>query len=153
MWWHLARPNGTANQNGDQMIEQIEFGTRDEYLLAEQATERGLAAVVQDLNDQLTVICGLAQMGGEVSYDAERTENYFAQIEAAGKKAAQITRQLLVLDPPRPSEHEHPKRVVWPATHPSEATTDPQQTASSLRRRLTAARALVTKTGPPRPPL
>ena len=30
------------------MIEQIEFGTRDEYLLAEEATERGMAAVVQE---------------------------------------------------------------------------------------------------------
>jgi hypothetical protein len=151
MWWHLARPNGTANQNGAQMIEQIEFGTRDEYRRAEQATERGMAAVVQDLNDQLTVICGLANMGGEVSYDAERTENYFAQIESAGKNAAQITRQLLVLDPARPSEHEHPKKVAWPAAQPSEATTH-QHTASSFRRRLTAARALVTKTGLPRPP-
>jgi hypothetical protein len=153
MWWHLARPNGTANQIGDQMIEQIEFGTRDEYLLAEQATERGIAAVVQDLNDQLTVISGLAHMGGEVSYDAERTENYFAQIESAGKKAAQITRQLLVLDPARPSEHEHPKKLAWPAAQPSAATTNPRQTASSFRRRLTAARALLTKTGHPRPPL
>jgi hypothetical protein len=153
MWWHLARPNGTANQNGDQMIEQIEFGTRDEYLRAEQATERGMAAVVQDLNDQLTVICGLAGMGGEVSYDSERTENYFAQIESAGKKAAQITRELLVLDPAPPSEHEHPKKVAWPEAQPSAATIDPQQTASSFRRRLTAARALVTKTGLPKPPL
>jgi hypothetical protein len=141
----------TANQNGDQMIEQIEFGTRDEYRRAEQATERGMAAVVQDLNDQLTVICGLAGMGGEVSYDSERTENYFAQIESAGKKAAQITRELL--DPAPPSEHEHPKKVAWPAAQPSETTIDPRQTASSFRRRLTAARALVTKTGLPKPPL
>ena len=81
------------------MIEQIEFGTRDEYLLAEEATERGMAAVVADINDQLTVICGLAHLGGDASYDAERTESYFAQIESAGKTAAQIVRQLLVLDP------------------------------------------------------
>ncbi len=147
MWWHLARPGGTANQIGDQMIEQIEFGTRDEYLLAKQATERGMAAVVQDLNDQLTVICGLAQIGGEVSYDAERTESYFAQIESAGKKGAQITRQLLVLDPARPSEPEDPMELAWAAAHTSEATTDPPQTASSFRRRLTAARALVTRPG------
>jgi hypothetical protein len=114
-----------------------------------------MAAVVQDLNDQLTVICGLAQMGGEVSYDAERTENCFAQIESAGKKAAQITRQLLVLDPAGPSELEHPTKAAWPAAQPtpSEATTDLRPIASSFRRRLTAARALVTKTGPPRPPL
>ena len=150
--WHLARPGGTANRIGDLMIEQIEFGTRDEYRLAEQATERGIAAVVQDLNDQLTVICGLAQMGGEVSYDAEQTENYFAQIESAGKNAAQIARQLLVLDPAWRVEREHPTELAGPAAQASEATTDPRQTTSSFRRRLTAARALVTKPGPPRPP-
>jgi hypothetical protein len=86
------------------MIEEIEFGTRDEYLLAEKAIARGMAAVVTDINDQLTVICGLAHLGGDASYDAERTESYFAQIESAGKKAAEITRQLLVLDPSQPSD-------------------------------------------------
>ena len=91
-------------------------------------------------------------MGGEVSYDAEQTENYFAQIESAGNNAAQITRQLLVLDPARPSERTHPKELAAPAAQASEATTDPRQTTSSFRRRLTAARALVTKPGPPRPP-
>jgi hypothetical protein len=88
--------------DGDKVIEQIEFGTHDEYLLAEEATERGMAAVIEDLNDQLTVICGLAHLGGGASYDAERTECYFAEIESAGEKAAQITRQLLVLDPLSP---------------------------------------------------
>ena len=88
------------------MIEQIEFGTRDEYQLAEEATDRGMAAVVEDLNDQLTVICGLAHLGGDASDDAGQTESYFAEIESAGKKAAQITRQLLVLDPAAPGDHE-----------------------------------------------
>ena len=119
------------------MIEQIEFGTRDEYLLAEEATERGMAAVVADLNDQLTVICGLAHLGGDASYDAERTESYFAQIESAGKKAAQITRQLLVLDP----------------HHSAEDETDPRETESSFRRRLTSARARVRKIRLSEPPL
>ena len=135
------------------MIEQLEFGTRDEYLHAEQATERGMAAVVQDLNDQLTVICGLAHMGGEVSYDAERTENYFAQIDSAGKKAAQITRQLLVLGPAEPSESEQATKPAWPTTPAAGGVTEPRQPASSFRRRLTSARARVTKTGSPRPPL
>ena len=119
------------------MIEQIEFGTRDEYLLAEEATERGMAAVVQDINDQLTVICGLAHLGGDASYDTERTESYFAQIESAGKKAAQITRQLLVLDPQQLSHDQ----------------TDPRETDSSFRRRLTSARARVTKIRLSKPPL
>ena len=68
------------------MIEQIDFGTREEYLLAEEATEQGITVVVSDLNDQLTVICGLATLGAEASYDAERTENYFALIESASTK-------------------------------------------------------------------
>jgi hypothetical protein len=63
-------------------------------------------------NDQLTVICGLAHLGGDASYDTERTESYVAQIESAGKKAAQITRQLLVLDPRQLSEDEtDPERL------------------------------------------
>ena len=119
------------------MIEQIEFGTRDEYLLAEEATERGMAAVVADLNDQLTVICGLAHLGGDASYDAERTESYFAQIESAGKTAAQIVRQLLVLDPRQLSRDE----------------TGPRDTESSFRRRLTSARAQVRKIRLSKPPL
>ena len=104
------------------MIEQIDFGTREEYLLAEEATEQGITVVVSDLNDQLTVICGLATLGAEASYDAERTENYFALIESASTKAAQITRQLLVLDLP----HPEPAR-------------------SSFRRRFTAARKEMTR--------
>jgi hypothetical protein len=119
------------------MIEQIEFGTRDEYLLAEEATERGMAAVVQDLNDQLTVICGLAHLGGDASYDAERTEGYFAQIESAGKKAAQITRQLLVLDPRQLLQDE----------------ISPRETESSFRRRLTSARARARRIRLSKPPL
>jgi hypothetical protein len=136
------------------VVQQIEFGTRDEYLLAEEATERGMAAVVEDLNDQLTVICGLAHLGGEASYDAEWTESYFAQIESAGKKAAQITRQLLVLDPRSPSGDEHPAAQAWTAAqHASEAMAHPRPTGSSFRRRLTSARALITRTGSPKPPL
>ena len=68
------------------MIEQIEFGTRDEYRRAEEATERGMAAVVEALNDQLTVICGLAHLGGDTSYDVEQTERYFAEIESAARR-------------------------------------------------------------------
>jgi hypothetical protein len=115
------------------MIEQIDFGTREEYLLAEEATERGITGVVNDLNDQLTIICGLATLGAEASYDAERTENYFALIESASTKAAQITRQLLVLDLPHPADDA------------PDGPTRPEPARSSFRRRLTAARAELTR--------
>jgi hypothetical protein len=124
------------------MIQQIELRTRDESRLAEEATERGVAGLASDLSDQLTVICALANLGGEVSYDVELTESYFAQIESAGKRAAQITGQLLVRE-------TGARATVQRASD----TTDPRQTASSFRRRLTSARALVTKAGAPRPPL
>jgi hypothetical protein len=123
------------------MAQQIEFGTRDERLHADEATEPGLAGVVSDLNDQLTVIGSLAHLGGEVSYDAELTESYFAQIESAGTKAAQITRRLLTLDRLAISETRHTKDVAWPRVQQAIlAVTAPRQAASSFRRRLTAAR-------------
>ena len=123
------------------MTQQIELGTRDERLHADEATETGIAGVVNDLNDQLTVMCGLAHLGAEVSYDAERTESYFAQIESAGTKAAQITRRLLTLDRLAISEATHTKEVAWPRVQQAiNAVTGPRQAASSFRRRLTAAR-------------
>ena len=106
------------------MNQQIALDTHDEDLLVEEATDRDMAALVHDLSDELTVICAYANLGGDASYDAERTETYFALIESAGKKAAQITRQLLVVDLDRSSDDKPP--------------------ASSFRRRLTAARAFVT---------
>jgi hypothetical protein len=123
------------------MTQQIEFGTRDERPDADEATEGSIAGVVNDLNDQLTVMCGLAHLGGEVSYDAERTESYFAQIESAGTKAAQITRRLLTLDRLAISGTTHTKEVAWPRVqHAIDAPSSPRQAASSFRRRLTAAR-------------
>jgi len=136
----LPRPGVTANEIGDNMTQQIEFGTRDERPDADEATKGSIADVVNDLNDQLTVMCGLAHLGGEVSYDAERTESYFAQIESAGTKAAQITRRLLTLDRLAISGTTH-KEVAWPRVqHAIDAATSPRQAASSFRRRLTAAR-------------
>lgn len=124
------------------MSLQIALDTRDEALLAEEATERGMAAVVNDLNDELTVICAFANLGGDASYDTERTEAYFALIETAGKKAAQIAGRLLVLDPDHPSGHEYTKAVAWPAGEPTiDAAIDPRKAESSFRRRLTTARA------------
>jgi hypothetical protein len=88
----------------------------------------GMAAVVHDLSDELTVICAYASLGGDVSYDVELTEGYFARIESAGKNAAQIARQLLVVD------------AAEPAAHDAVAATDSRPVASSFRQRLVAAR-------------
>jgi hypothetical protein len=128
------------------MAHQIEVHTRDEDLLGTDVAGRDMAGVVTDLNDELTVICAYANMGAEVSYDAEQTESYFAMIEAAGKKAAQITEQLVVALSARPSEDTHSKAVAWPAAlDPIPAIPGPSaEPQSSFRRRLTAARAVVT---------
>jgi hypothetical protein len=119
-------------------MQQIDFSTRYEDLLAEAAPGRAMAAVVDDLNDQLDVICGFANLGAETSHDADRTESFFTRIELAGERAAQITRQLQELDLPRPSEDEYARAVSSPRI---DATTGPRQFVSSFRRRLTAARA------------
>jgi hypothetical protein len=106
-------------------MQQIAFSTRYEDLLAEEAPGRGMADDVDDLDDQLIVICGLANLGAEASHDAG-AENYFTLIESAGERAAQITRQLRELDPR--------------AQHAIDATIGPRQFGSSFRRRVTAAR-------------
>ena len=72
--------------------------TRDEHEAAELAAGRGMARVAHDLNDQLTVICGFASLGGSASEAAERTNGYFALIDSAGQKAALLTRELLALE-------------------------------------------------------
>jgi hypothetical protein len=117
------------------MAHQIEERAREEDCVAENATGRGMAGVVRDLNDQLAAICAYASRGGDVSYDAERTENYFALIESAGNRAAEITGELLVLDTVRALGERHTKSVSWPTVqHAFEAATD--SSPSSFRRRL-----------------
>ena len=74
-----------------------------------------MAGVAHDLRDELTVICAYASLGGEVSYDAELTESYFARIESAGKRAAHISERLLVFDAAGPSGDCGTKAVTWPA--------------------------------------
>jgi hypothetical protein len=102
----------------------VAFSPLYEDMLADEGIGRTMTAVVDDLNDQLDVICGFANLGAEASNDAERTESLFARIESAGEQAAQITRQLLVLDPA-------PQAAAPIKSRP---------TGSSFRRRLVAAR-------------
>ena len=117
------------------MAHQSELRTRDEDLLAPRPSGRDTAGVLNDLNDQLTVICAYASRGGDASYDAELTENYFALIESAGKRAAEIAGQLVVLDSARSSEAKPTKAVAWiTVPHPIDVRTAPRP--SSFRRRL-----------------
>src|SRR6188474_1888816 len=108
----------------------------------EEATDLvGMAAVVHDLSDELTVICAYASLGGDVSYDVELTEGYFARIESAGKNAAQIIRQLLVVGAAGPSGVRPINPVASLAAQADDAATnDSRPVGSSFRQRLVAAR-------------
>jgi hypothetical protein len=109
--------------------------------LEEETELVSMAAVVHDLSDELTVICAYASLGGDVSYDVELTEGYFARIESAGKNAAQITRQLLVVDAAGPSGVRPTKPVASLAAQAADAATnDSRPVGSSFRQRLVAAR-------------
>jgi hypothetical protein len=122
------------------MMQRVAFSTRSEDLFTEEATGAAMAADVDDLDDQLTVICNLATLGADASYDA-RTANYFTLIETAGARAAEIMRQLRELDPPRPSEVKQATVVALPRVQEAiAAPTDLRRPASSFRRRATAAR-------------
>jgi PAS domain S-box-containing protein len=61
-----------------------------------EAIGRVTAGVAHDFNNLLTAIRGFANLGEATSADDDRAAKYFAEIDAAGKKAAQLTRQLLV---------------------------------------------------------
>jgi PAS domain S-box-containing protein len=59
-----------------------------------EAIGRVTAGVAHDFNNLLTAICGFASLGEAASVD-EETATYFAEIDAAGHRAVQLTRQLL----------------------------------------------------------
>ena len=99
--------------------------------------EVGMTTVVHDLTDELTVICAYANLGGDVSYDAELTESYFARIESAGKNAAQLMRQLLSLELPVSDGGDEASATERPVVEQMTVPTDePVLTTSSFRRRL-----------------
>jgi PAS domain S-box-containing protein len=62
-----------------------------------EAIGRVTAGVAHDFNNLLTAIRGFANLGEAGSGDAEKAARYFAAIDAAGQKAAQLTRQLLAV--------------------------------------------------------
>jgi signal transduction histidine kinase len=61
-----------------------------------EAIGRVTAGVAHDFNNLLTAIRGFANLGEATSGKGDKSAKYFAEIDAAGKKAAQLTRQLLV---------------------------------------------------------
>ena len=123
----LASAEITAEKIGDDMAQQLELRTHDDFR-APDVGRRDLDDIVHDLTAELTTIRSYASLGGDASYDAELTESYFALIESAGKRAAQITAELMVVDSPPRSRPELP---------PVHTTTDPRRApTSSFRRRL-----------------
>jgi signal transduction histidine kinase len=64
-----------------------------------EAIGRVTAGVAHDFNNLLSAICGFASLGKAASGDAEKAARYFAEIEATGKKATELTRQLLAVEP------------------------------------------------------
>ena len=118
-----------------ELLEQLNELRREDDVLAHDANGCGVAGVLADLKEELAVICAYASIGSEVSYDAEKTESYFTLIEAAAKKATDISDRLPAIDAARAADNGHSKPVIWPtALDPIDATPEPRQ--SSFRRRL-----------------
>jgi PAS domain S-box-containing protein len=59
-----------------------------------EALGRVTAGVAHDFNNLLTAVRGFAHLGQAASVD-EETTSYFAEIDSAGQKAGELTRQLL----------------------------------------------------------
>jgi two-component system cell cycle sensor histidine kinase/response regulator CckA len=64
-----------------------------------EAIGRVSAGVAHDFNNLLAAICGFASLGKAASGDAGKAALYFAEIDAAGKKATELTRRLLTVEP------------------------------------------------------
>ncbi|HEY8722259.1 MAG TPA: ATP-binding protein [Gaiellaceae bacterium] len=86
-------PDGLAIYFSDVTTERL----HDERLRQAQRLEaigRVTAGVAHDFNNLLAAICGFAELGQTASTD-EKTSRYFKEIDSAGQKAEQLTRQLL----------------------------------------------------------
>lgn len=87
-------PEGLAVYFRDITAERL----HDERLRQAQRLEaigRVTAGVAHDFNNLLTAVCGFARLGQAAAGDEEATR-YFDEIDSAGKKAVELTRQLLV---------------------------------------------------------
>jgi len=91
--WAYPVPEGLAVHYRDVTDERL----HDERLRQAQRLEaigRVTAGVAHDFNNLLTAVCGFATLGQAASRD-EKVTRYFDEIDSAGKKAVELTRQLL----------------------------------------------------------
>jgi len=86
-------PDGLAIYFSDVTTERL----HQERLRQAQRLEaigRVTAGVAHDFNNLLAAVCGFAKLGQAASVD-KKTASYFDQIDSAGEKAVELTRQLL----------------------------------------------------------
>jgi PAS domain S-box-containing protein len=86
-------PDGLAIYFSDVTTERLQ----QERLRQAQRLEaigRVTAGVAHDFNNLLAAVCGFAKLGQAASAD-EKSVSYFDQIDSAGEKAVELTRQLL----------------------------------------------------------
>lgn len=85
----LAQPEGNGNADG--LRARAESSRRQAIRL--EVIGRATAGVAHDFDNLLAAVRGFAQLGQRSTAD-EKTHRYFAEIESAGRKAGELTRQL-----------------------------------------------------------
>jgi signal transduction histidine kinase len=85
------RPHAEANGSADDLRARAESSRRQALRL--EVIGRATAGVAHDFDNLLAAVRGFAQLGQRSTTD-EKTHRYFAEIESAGRKAGELTRQL-----------------------------------------------------------
>jgi signal transduction histidine kinase len=84
-------PEAGANGSVDDLRARAESSRRQALRL--EVIGRATAGVAHDFDNLLAAVRGFAQLGQRSTAD-EKTHRYFAEIESAGRKAGELTRQL-----------------------------------------------------------
>ncbi len=84
-------PHAGANGSSDALRMRAESSRRQALRL--EVIGRATAGVAHDFDNLLAAVRGFAQLGQRSTAD-EKTLRYFAEIESAGRKAGELTRQL-----------------------------------------------------------
>lgn len=90
-------PQPGANGSSDSLRARAESSRRQALRL--EVIGRATAGVAHDFDNLLAAVRGFAQLGQRSTVD-EKTHRYFAEIESAGRKAGELTRQLAVFAGP-----------------------------------------------------
>jgi signal transduction histidine kinase len=85
------RPQAEANGSSEDLRARAESSRRQALRL--EVIGRATAGVAHDFDNLLAAVRGFAQLGQRSTVD-EKTHRYFAEIESAGRKAGELTRQL-----------------------------------------------------------